>query len=411
MLTQLSRDPTLEALRAVEEALAATDAAIRTLLPLAEQAAEMSSGLLSTLESPLEAYGRTWGSLALLNRSIAARTQDVEVSTTEGYASSLFKGVALSPIEFEESGIEVSVRPTGSPRLVWSGAESALPDGCFVNVPLQVTVSGRPPRPLLMRIPVGFVTEPGSSRLGVHQTAPVRFHDPQDGYRRIDPIADIPTAGRRRLRNQIMGAVEQDLLRFSTPLPSVSIGAVAISIRPHTYLIGRDLNLVVRTRPRRRTKLPLSPPIPSGYDRQIRLKEEHVLPRVRAAVEAQGGTVTALDSRAGHIHLSVRKTRTEEVLWIDVDVTVDIDYAVTIQEDVGGVLLLKANWKRYQYRIDAKKCWPICGKVMKKAQALTLSEIRKVLHLSFPFADLRPDVVRARGSVEAFGIRISTRMS
>jgi hypothetical protein len=348
------------------------------------------------------------GSIAAFNRAAGARTHDVELSLTRERITRLIGDWSFEPFRFETDQVSITARAVGRPSVRFARADQGIPveDALELEVPLEVATTAADARRLRLR----FTLQPklGSSpRVKFVQITAPRFVDQSGGI--VDPLADLPIADRRRLRDDIQRELTARLEAFEFSLPQINIGQRAITPTPHTFFISRDLVLLDRHLQKRRAASTFAPPVPNGFDQQVRVKREHVQGDIQQSINAMGAAVTAIEFRPNHIFLTARKTESGGVLWATVTVTVDMDYRVTVAERSPARLYANANWLEWRRNIKAERCWPFCGKAIREAKKQSDPEIERAKHQSFPFADLSATATRAGAAIDRHGMVIFTR--
>lgn len=345
--------------------------------------------------------------MGTLGRAAGARTQDIEILLTQEKFNSGLSGTNLQPIRIDEDSHSIDIEPTGQPRLYWTrpGQPQAMQDCFFLQTTWALSSQGADPVPIVVLHQLMMTIDQNSHKLGVLETNSPRFFDAHGQLH--DPFVMLPRENglRSRLKERLYSEVTKAMTEFQAAIPTDADTDLPRPFSPHFYVVGVVLGLVGRTLHKRRTPYPLWERSIS-FNLGMRLKSDHIRPRIAAQAAGQGLEVQNISFDYGAISLAVHKHESRSFLFIDVDVDVDLRYSVRFPEDMPGELFTEAIQTWWHYDINAHNCWPICDKVVDAAVSEVRTEIAKAQLLTFPFKDFRPKARRASTMIEPHGLVI-----
>lgn len=360
--------------------------------------------------------GSTQGTLneraGQLGRAAASRTQDVEVLLTQQRFEAMLGDVQLPTIEIDEAGRKLVVEPSSRPKLYWKRPSRPRPlrDCFFLETAWNMRVAGAAAVPIIVLHQLILVLNSVGGEVGVLEVSAPRFLDRNGNAQ--DPFTMLPRdqGTRTRVKEKLHDEVTKALAVFHAAIPTEVDQELPSPFAPHFFFIGETLGLAGRTLAKRRSPFDLWERGIS-YNFGMRLKSDHVVPRISSAVATQGLEVQAISFLNGSIRLDVHKHERRTFLHIKVDVDVWLTYSVRFLEDMPGELFTEAFQTSWRYNINAKNCFPVCDRVIREAESIVKSEIAKAKLLTFPFKDFRPRATHARCLVDPYGIVLMMEVS
>jgi hypothetical protein len=283
-------------------------------------------------------------------------------------------------------------------------------DCFFLQTSWSLTSQGAEPVPIVVLHQLMMTIDPNGRQIGVLETNSPHFFDVHGQPH--DPFTILPRENnlRSKVKEKLSSEVTKAMTGFVATIPADADADLPQPFKPHLYIVDSILCLAGRTLNKRRTAHPLWERwVPFNFG--IRLKSDHIQPKIAAQVAGQGLDVQDISFGNGAVNLAVHKHESRSFFIIDVDVDVDLRYSVRFPEDMPGELFTEAIQTWWHYNINVDNCWPICGKVVDAAASEVKSEIAKAQLLTFPFKDFRPRARRALTTIEPYGLAIMMEIS
>lgn len=399
-------DTTLDVLDELDRITSEIELTADLSLELAEESHEKGQGLYEGFLRPNRPVWSLYASFQDFSRTASPFTNDLEVVIDSDRLTSLLGSIQFEPIVIQEGERVVVATPLSPPTLNWSNlrAEPPLPDCIALDMTWRIESDRTQPITLIVRI--FFVLEVRGDRNTlklVLSNAP-RFYD--ESYQKTRPLRMVPMLGgqRSQIRKKLFAKIREQVGAIEHQLSNIDVGERELQFTPHCYTIDRDLILIDRHLGKRRNKYDLARPLLWRANQGVRLKSDHVIPEIVQRVRQQDVNVEAVEFRNGYIYLRVHKNHVERPCHMKVTVDAWIEYQLHIRNDLPFDLFVDAYATSIRTRIKIERCWPICGKVMRKAKEKARQELAKYYHLIFPFADFSGEAFWVRARTTSYGL-------
>jgi len=357
--------------------------------------------------------GSSHGGLRLLMQDFgllaASYTHDVEMLLTERRLSALISAITLSDIHYSEGEHTLSALPTGQPRASWSSGCAGRPmaDCFFVETVWDIEASTYQRERVTIVHSLCIRVSAEQASLSVLETNSPRIFT-VDGQA-FDIFAMLPREDglRGRVKRDVYDRVTQELAAIQLSLPALGNQLeLPGDPRPHFTHISRVLSLTCRTLGKRRKRSELwtkSIPLSEG----IRLKHNHIEPRIRANIEAQGADVRGIDFRYGYIEVGIHRHDHYSKWWVSVNVDVWLNYALRFQETYPAVLISRAWMTYWEYKYSIHNCWPVCDEIGDEVEKEIMKQIEAVKVVTNDFQDFSQDATGAEAIIDPYGLLIT----
>lgn len=375
-----------------------------------EQLQGACNDLLSLLNDVHQLGWGVFNSLERFHAEAGARTHDVEILIGPILASRVLSQQPLQPIRISAEDFRAELRPKGT-ATVFVGTSSsglAVPPQCIgIGTRWDVESSFLPEQEWMIVLTVSFKVQPGAGGLRPLLARGIRVYDKE--LKPVWPLRLLPVRWREEVNRQVEQAVADILQTFSFDYSAFDLPGLPQS-QPHTYWVsGTAISLLSRTLPRRRGKRALAAYIPARFNLQVRLFRDHLTPRISQAVGQGGATLESLDFRPGFIQFVAFRRDARHILHIKVIVEVRLTYHAQMLAVNPTTLYFHAFQVQYWWKVTAKNCWPVCGKIIKEARKTVMQEIDRAKIVQTFFAQFPPPTVECRASVDTYGLTMNLR--
>lgn len=344
-------------------------------------------------------YIRNSGAVVKCRKSISALEQevggfinDVDYVANSRAINRLFRGLRFKPIEFNEGGVGVSIGPVGRFSIQFGEATRYY---CTLEVSLNINVSQANARLVQMKIGMSF-DAPGDGRLIPRMVHAPRFIEDNE---QVDIYQSIPVAKQHSIRQVVLSKLNEMMADASKRLDPINLGSIAIVPKPILVIYdGFLLRVISREKGSRRAKEPLVRHQNHFLDETVRLRKHLVEPTIRHQIRGMAsvtGITWEFNGIWGYINVSTKREDRKVILHIDVKTKVKMRHAISFTTGVSNSVVLNAQNYYWEYSINAKRCFPVCNKIMRKAKEVVMDGIeaakyitRTLGHIDYQLADV-----------------------
>ncbi len=402
----MGQDNTLDVISEIEESINHIWMNVDKDLDILDQLDSNVTNLVEISELHNSAIGLRQQSFNLLNTEIAKRINDVEIGITDDRAKQLFGGRQLEPIIFEDAGITVKIEPHGLPRVNFPSKPHSIPYFAEMLLNIGISISGQEQNNLVLIQRLCFTIKSDGSIIPVMLMGPrflkeAVFHN---------PFLRIPIKKQKSVRKYLMEELARTLESNTSKFDQISLGAIKVNPNPYTYFLGRKkLVFMSKALPKRKNSEPLLSHINPGYNQALKIKKNILEKEIRRQISSRA-VLNSIQFKNGFIRISTSKSDTRRILHIKVTTWARIDYRLFFTVSDHTNLLLDARWAEWEYKINAKRCWPICDKVIGLAKSIVLREIGNNKYFTQNLANLWRYAYRIRTRVTPFGIQLDMKV-
>lgn len=314
-----------------------------------------------------------------LEKEVGGFINDVDYSANSTAVNWLFRSMRIEPIHLIANRVVVNIRQSGRLKIQFKGAANY---NYTLEVPLKIDVSQFNSRSVKMIISLSF-DAPGDGTIVPKMVLAPRFIENGE---LVDIYQSIPVAKQQYFRQVVLNKMNHALVDAANSLEPINLGSLTIEPKPILVVYeGYLLRIISREKGSRRNKEPLVQQFTFFRDETVRLRKHLVEPMIRQRIgtlAAVTGVSWEFNGAWGYINVSTERNDRKIILHIDVKTKVQMRHAITFNTDNSNVVSLNAQNYYWKYNIKANRCWPICGKIMRKAKKAVMDGINDAQNLT-----------------------------
>ncbi len=336
--------------------------------------------------------------------TLAKRTHDVQLHLTPARLSDIMSDRQIDPIFVNMGPISATLKQAGSMTIDWlsSGKLTEL----TIRLPLRISIQHQSEQARILSVPTILAVDRQSNSASLRLTGEPEFLDPNTNEV-TDFLGSIPSKDRSRARIQLRSSVRAALLSFKINFESYGLELFGHAFRPSFCLTSSALLICGHARASLHAPIPLTENISrQAYGQAITFRTDLIRAEMTKRIRKYDARLLEMTLQSGRIHTKSFRSRSESHCHITVKGRAWISHDIFIREDRPGELFASAHWRSYSWKIKAKRCWPVCGRVLREAEKVMETEIDKVKFLTFPFADLRHIARRSYARIHTHGVTI-----
>lgn len=353
-----------------------------------------------SVDGPVTERRKTYNAV---NIELSTRVNDIELGITIPGIRKYLKETKLRPIDIERDGVNITINPNGLQAILFlpiEGTRTAYNTEIRQN--LTISISGQQPYIVEMRLRTTLMFRPDNTIETILLNHP-RFLKGQQEY---DPYQRLPVKMQQDARSEVLENIQKELQGNPISLEDMDFGATSIKINPVTsYIQGGTLGITSKYAAKRRYKRNLVGFISDRYDQRVSISKAIIREQITKIVSDNGGVLTDIEFRNGYLDIGTYTRVRKEILHITVITKVWIRYRINIFTR-SNYLRYTADWLQYRYNIEAKRCWPVCNKVISKAEKITLRTINNSLKLTGNMGALHQIASRSTSRINKSGLYI-----
>jgi hypothetical protein len=361
--------------------------------------------LLSIMVHDNGAIGLRQSSFEGLNAQISQRINDFEIAITETRASQVFANNNLDPISFEGDGVSVSITPINKPRIILPRQINRYSYSVEMLTDMAVSISNQNESLMTMSLRIRFSLDDDGRITPIIILSPrfVKENAPHN------PYTKIPVKHQANVLQKVKTEIQQALINNSVKFDPMDFGDIRLGGKPSTFILNRGYLLFVsKVLPKRKSPEPLISYINRGYTQSAKVKDKIIEKEIRRHVAGRA-SLNNINFKNGFIFISTSKSDSRNILHITVKTWVRMDYRIYFTVSNLTELSLDARWAEWEYRIKAKRCWPVCDEVISAAERIVKKEINRNKYFTEYVGSFWATASRIRTRITPYGLQLDMR--
>ena len=400
-------DNSLEVLNEIDLQIAHISNYLDENMDIVDSIGTSCDSVIALMEDDSSIVGRRQNSYVELNEQVAKRVNDIEIGVTEARATSMFGQNQISAMHYESTDFSIDFIPKESPRIVYSSVD--MPHPYYVNMLINISVvrSNNNEFDMTMVVRIRFSIGKDGSITPEIMMSP-RFIRENLPY---NPFMKIPVSSQANVLRFLVDKIVDSLANNKIKFDPISIGKIQLICKPSTFTINRyNLIFVSKSLPKRKSPEPLISYVNSECDQTIKIKDKIIEKEIKRHVQKRA-SLNHVQFKNGFIMISTSWTLKKRVSHIKVEAWVRMDYLLDFTVSNLTNLFMEANLADRKYKINVKRCWPICDYVRNKVEKIILTGINKNKYFEEHIADMRQHASLIKTTVTPFGLQIDMRVS
>ncbi|NIY81945.1 hypothetical protein [Vibrio hepatarius] len=369
---------------------------------------EIDDSLVSLLSSMIDdsgAVGLKQSSFENLNVQISQRINDFEIAITEARASEVFANSNLNPISFEGDGVSVLITPKNKPRIILPRQINQYSYSVEMLVDMAVLISNQNESLMTMSLRIRFSLDDDGRITPIIILSP-RFIKENAPH---NPYTKIPVKHQANVLQTVKTEILQALINNSVKFEPLRFGDIRLGGKPSTFILSRGYLLFVsKALPKRKLPEPLISYINRGYTQAAKVKDKIIEKEIRRHVAGRA-SLNSISFKNGFIRISTNRSDSRDILHIAVKTWVRMDYRIYFTVSNLTELSLDARWAEWDYRIKAKRCWPVCDEVISAAGLIVKKEINRNKYFTEYVGSFGATASRIRTRITPYGLQLDMR--
>lgn len=342
-----------------------------------------------------------------LDLEISSRVNDIELGVSAQGINKYLRDFSIKPISFIKEGIEVKITPNSLSVIDFVRFEAN--EGAYSTESRQklvISISGQNSIEVEAKIRTVMLFD-DSNYIHLRLLNHPRFVRNGQDY---DPFLRLPVSLQQDARDELLINLDKELKANSIELDAFLLGRSRLSVKPVTsYIRGDLLGVTSKVVGKRRYKRELVGYIPRIYDQRISISREIIRNQINRIVKSKGGKLRKIDFFNGYLDIKTYSRFRKDILYIAVISEVEISYRIRIYSQFNAINY-SADWLKWEYKITAKRCVPVCREVIKEAKKITEREINKSLRFSGGLGSINHIATRSNARIAGNGLNIDIEM-